>query len=113
MMQLIYKMERAVDIGSGISNVYKYLSFYSKGASVEFIEGDMFSTVINLSKTEVTTEKKNADKIPNKISQNPKITIVELVKATSLSRRGVEWNIDKLEKVGFIKREGSKKQVNG
>jgi len=34
---------------------------------------------------------------------------MELTKRTGLTRRGVEWNIDKLKKEGKIKRIGGKK----
>jgi len=48
-------------------------------------------------------------KILNLIRGKPEITINELVQATGLTRRGVEWNIDKLKEENIIERKGSKK----
>ena len=52
---------------------------------------------------------KTVEKILRVMKENPKITIMELTKRTGLTRRGVEWNIDKLKKEGKIKRIGGKK----
>jgi len=49
------------------------------------------------------------EKILRIMKEKPKITIIELTKQTGLTRRGVEWNIDKLKKEGKIKRIGGKK----
>ncbi len=41
--------------------------------------------------------------------KNPKITAKQIEEATQLSRRGVEYNIDKLKKEGKLKRIGPAK----
>jgi ATP-dependent DNA helicase RecG len=43
------------------------------------------------------------------INENPKITAKQLQETTGLSRRGVEYNLDKLRKEGKLKRTGSTK----
>ncbi len=41
------QMGRAEEIGSGITNVHKYLPLYIENASAEFIEGSKFKTIIH------------------------------------------------------------------
>ncbi|QJR22712.1 hypothetical protein BREVNS_1962 [Brevinematales bacterium NS] len=55
------------------------------------------------------TVEKTVEKIIAAIKENPKITIKELGEKTVLSRRGVEWNIEKLKQQGKLKRIGSDK----
>ena len=57
------------------------------------------------------TVEKTVEKIIHLIEENPKITIKELELMTGLTRRGVEWNIDKLKKQGVIKRVGPKVDI--
>ena len=52
---------------------------------------------------------KAVEKIPNAIKNNSKITQNELMEVTSLTRRGVEWNLAKLKEKGIIKRIGPAK----
>ena len=49
------------------------------------------------------------EKILDAIKSNPKITQNELMEVTSLTRRGVEWNLAKLKEKGIIKRTGPAK----
>lgn len=46
----------------------------------------------------------NIDKILGLMIANPRITTKELEELTALSRRGIEWNIDKLKEQGRVKR---------
>ena len=52
---------------------------------------------------------KTVEKILEAIKSNPKITQNELMEVTSLTRRGVEWNLAKLKEKGIIKRIGPAK----
>lgn len=52
------------------------------------------------------TVDKTVEKIIALLVQNPEITQNELQLATGLSRRGVEWNIQKLKARGIIERIG-------
>ncbi len=52
---------------------------------------------------------KAVEKILNAIKNNSKITQNELMEVTSLTRRGVEWNLAKLKEKGIIKRIGPAK----
>ena len=67
-----------------------------------------FTIIFNRSKVGETVEK-TVKKIIELISQNPKITTKEIEKETGLSRRGVEYNIDKLKKESVLIRIGSRK----
>jgi ATP-dependent DNA helicase RecG len=49
------------------------------------------------------------EKILNAIKENPKITAREIQEITDLSRRGVEYQLDKLKKEKIIERIGPKK----
>jgi len=49
------------------------------------------------------------EKIIEILIKNPKITIKEIQKETGLSRRGVEYNIDRLKKEGILNRIGPDK----
>jgi ATP-dependent DNA helicase RecG len=55
------------------------------------------------------TVEKTVEKIILEITKNPKITQNELIKLTGLTRRGIEWNLQKLKARGIIKRVGPDK----
>ena len=56
-----------------------------------------------------TVDKTNEEKILDAIRVNPGITQQKLVEITGLTRRGVEWNIQKLKVENVIRRVGGKK----
>ncbi len=60
-------------------------------------------------KTVEETVEKTVEKILRHITSNPKITADQLTGLTGLSRRGVEYNLDKLKKEKRIKRLGGDK----
>ncbi|URA10320.1 winged helix-turn-helix transcriptional regulator [Thermospira aquatica] len=108
----------ADELGSGVRNLLKYVKIYSDDEPV-FIEEDIFKIIIPFKedlvnqhsedKSSHKTVEKTVEKIIYAIKENPTITINELVKITGLSRRGVEWNIEKLKQQGKLKRIGSDK----
>ena len=51
----------------------------------------------------------NEEKILDAIRVNPGITQQKLVEITGLTRRGVEWNMQKLKVENVIRRVGGKK----
>ena len=58
---------------------------------------------------EKTVEKaveKTVEKILSAIKQNPKVTQQQLADITGLSRRGIEWNLKKMQSLKIIRREG-------
>ncbi len=70
--------------------------------------GDFFLVTFKRKESLVTVEK-TVEKILLAIKQKPNITIKELQTIIGLSRRGIEWNINKLKSEGRIKRIGSDK----
>jgi ATP-dependent DNA helicase RecG len=52
------------------------------------------------------------EKIISLIKENPDITAKQIEEAIKLSRRGVEYNLDKLKRDGRLKRIGSAKGVH-
>ncbi len=60
-------------------------------------------------KTGVKTRVKTRGEIINLINENSKVTIRELAERTSLTVKGIEWNIKKLKQEGKLKRVGSAK----
>jgi ATP-dependent DNA helicase RecG len=99
------------ELGSGVRNVFKYTELYTPKTKPEFIEEDVFKTIIPLV-TKVgrkTVEETVEEIILNLIKSNPSVTAREMEEATGLSRRGVEYNLDKMKKANVIKREGSTK----
>lgn len=80
------------------------VTFYARQETVEkTVEKTVKKTV------EKTVEKDSPSLILQLIEQNPKISSIALQKATGLSRRGIEWNIEKLKKEGKLKRIGPDK----
>jgi len=55
------------------------------------------------------TREKTREKILRLIRENPEITTTEIATKSNVSPKGVEWNIAKLKKEGFIKRVGPDK----
>ena len=60
-------------------------------------------------KTGENTGENTREKILEFIKEKPEITTYELMERTGLTRRGVEWNLDKMKDEGVIIRKGSKK----
>ena len=62
--------------------------------------------------TQKTTQKKDlttTQKILQLLTENPKMTRVELAKKVNLSPDGIKWNLDKLKKEGKLRRIGPDK----
>ena len=55
------------------------------------------------------TVEKTRGKILRLIQKYPTITSQQLQNETGLKRRGVEYNLEKLQKVGIIRRQGPDK----
>ncbi len=108
---------RVDELGSGIRNTFKYCGIYTPGTKPEFIEGDVFKTVIPLKPEEVTTRKttqkttqKTEDKILDLIRQKPEISRREIAQVMGdITEDGVKYQLNKLKKEGRIKRIGADK----
>ncbi len=90
-------------VGSGIGRI-KELMKQARLLEPVFKTEGMFTVVLHR-----TVEKTPVEIILSKMEENPKVTIKELSELTGLSRRGVEYNIDKLETEKIIERIGGAK----
>ncbi len=111
----------ADELGSGMRNTYKYTKMYS-GGEPEFIEGDIFRTIIPLNDVSVgivgpsnvapnvapsvapnvAPKMQLEDMILNKIIQNNKITRDELAKAADVSKKTIERKLKEMPNVEFV-----------
>ncbi len=62
-----------------------------------------------LSQSSQKTREKAREKILRIIKESPEITTSELSAKSGITIKGIEWNIAKLKKEGFIKRAGPDK----
>ena len=98
--------------GSGIGRIIGY--FKEEDLPLPKFENisDGFQVTVysaSMGKDTEKTVEKTVEKILSMISNNPKITQTELIEATGLTRRGVEWNIEQLKLKKIIKRVDGRK----
>jgi len=119
LMQRISLVEK---IGSGLMRIQNAMKEYGL-PDIEFEADENWFKIIFRRPEEETAEQdektsegireetreKTREKILSLIRKKPEITTKELIEVTGLTRRGVEWNLDKLKKEGTIKRKGAKK----
>ena len=132
--KFFHQIGRAEELGSGIRNMYKYVSYYTSGRDPEFIEEDVFKAVIPVPVKETSKdfeysappvimpkrEQGLGEKLGEKLGEN-EIKIVELMKANKyittkaiseqlkISTTSVDNNISKLKKKGILERIGPAK----
>ena len=101
----------AENAGFGFDKMIKGWKAYKNLEPEFYPEFDFVKIVFPLTDSENTlkTVEKTVEKIIIAIKKNPKITQKELMIITGLSRRGVEWNLQKLKEKKRIKREGADK----
>jgi ATP-dependent DNA helicase RecG len=113
---------RVDELGSGIVNVFRLTSIYTPGAQPQFIEGDVFKTIIPLieedSTTQMTTQMTTqiatqittqiiTEKILELIKQNPSISRTRLaLELGNITEDGVKYHLDKMKEEGMIERVG-------
>jgi ATP-dependent DNA helicase RecG len=115
-------------LGSGVRNLYEYTKIYS-GGEPELIEGDIFKTIVPLSRTanvresvldvrenvldDVLDVRENvlnnvtAETILKHIAEKPETTYAELAEKMSLSSKTIQRYVGKLKNAGRLKRIGS------
>ncbi|MCB0397893.1 MAG: putative DNA binding domain-containing protein [Flavobacteriales bacterium] len=109
---------RVDELGSGIRNVNKYTGIYTPGAKPEFLEGDIFKTIIPLiskkSTTQIATQittrittLKMPERIIELLKENPSMSRKELAEVLGdITEDGVKYHLDKLKEDGKIERVG-------
>ena len=117
---------RVDELGSGVRNTFKYCSIYTPGTKPEFIEDDVFKTIIPLKAQDIKTivhESKweevrrkvgekltdNQFKILVAMYDNPYISGREIAVIINISERKTETNIAKLKRMDLITRIGPAK----
>ena len=107
-------MHLVEQVGSGINRMNDLMEVAGLPLP-EFRTDGMFTVKLLRSKetveetVEKTVEKTSAEKIIEAISNNSLITTNEMMKYSGLSRRGVEYQLDKLKKAGILDRIGGDK----
>ena len=111
----------ADELGSGMRNTYKYTKLYS-GGEPEFIEGDVFRTIVPLNDVSVGVVGPNTvapsdaldvaldvapkmtleEMIMNNIISNNKITRNELAKIAGVSKKSIERKLKEMPNVKYV-----------
>jgi ATP-dependent DNA helicase RecG len=121
---------RVDELGSGVRNTFKYCSIYTPGIKPEFIEDDVFKTIIPLKAKEGKDtvsifnweeirrkvrrkfgEKfgESSEKIIELIFENQYISASEMAKIIGITERAVEKQLAKLKEKNIIDRIGPDK----
>ncbi|MDP3042239.1 MAG: ATP-binding protein, partial [Candidatus Omnitrophota bacterium] len=102
------------EVGSGTNKIVKWCREW--GLPDPVFEYTGTSIVVTLKKapeaagkTAQKTREKTREKTLRFIRENPAITISELAEKSGLTTKGVEWNINRMKKVGLIRRIGPDK----
>lgn len=123
---------RVDELGSGIRNTFKFCSIYTPGTQPEFIEGDIFKTIIPLKAEKLKTiggwaeiRKHLGDQLGDRLGDrlgdsewqileiiwnNPAASITEMAASIKISTTAIEKNIQKLKRKGILERVGSTKK---
>ena len=121
--QLFTQMGRCEELGTGIKQVCKYSIHYSGSEEIEFIEKDVFVTIIPLRKKKLSDNDTDNDtnndtdndtddrlkKILALMKENHSITTKNLSELLNITQITVKRDIEKLKKEGKLKRVGSTK----
>ena len=105
---------RVDELGSGVRNTFKYCGIYTPGTKPEFIEDDVFRTIIPLKgkdgTTQITTQMTTqiiSEKILELLRQHPVMSRKKLAETLgNITEDGVKYHLDKLKKEGKIERVG-------
>jgi ATP-dependent DNA helicase RecG len=97
-----------------VRNTFKYCGIYSPGTRPEFIEGDIFKTIISYKTTNVTTQittqitiQKIPKRIIEKLMENPALSRKELAELLGdITEDGIKYHLEKLKQEGKIERIG-------
>ena len=113
----------ADELGSGVRNLYRYVSLYS-GKNPELIDGDVFRIIVPLddnysADTEVDKVQSAISKCKNctlseiavieYVAKNPTATQGDIAAAIGKSLRSVKTDMSHLQEMGILTREGSRR----
>jgi ATP-dependent DNA helicase RecG len=110
---------RVDELGSGVRNTFKYCGIYSSGTIPEFIEGDIFKTIIPLKDDKTSSEKSQEslyelvadavnDAVSDAVSDAVKVRLIkELI--IIITKNGI--SIDELKKQFQIERATAQRDM--
>lgn len=109
--KLFRMVKLAENIGFGFDKIDENWKAYNSTVPCYQIEFDSVVVDFKMEAQESVGEtvEKTVEKIISLIKENPDITAKQIEEAIKLSRRGVEYNLDKLKRDGRLKRIGSAK----
>lgn len=87
-------------MGTGIKRIKEECKKHGN-INFEIETNGYFIALFKLKKEVLKGVEKTVEKVLELIRENPQITQKELSKKTGLTRRGVEWNIEKLKEKGL------------
>jgi ATP-dependent DNA helicase RecG len=121
---------RVDELGSGVRNTFKYCGFYSPGTNPEFIEDDVFKTIIPLKTKEgkIAVSASDWDEVRRKVRrkfgekfggssekivelifENQYISAIEMGEIIGITERAVEKQLARLKEKEIIERIGPDK----
>ena len=74
-VKFFQQLGRAEELGSGIRNIKKYLPLYSRDAKFEFIEGDLFRTIVCFEDIDVTPQETPQDTPQETPQENIQVSV--------------------------------------
>ena len=106
-------MGRSEELGTGIRNVFRYNKIYSNIEYNDFIEDDVFTTIVPLkiftdNVTDNVTDKR-LKQILHLITDNNTITTNKISNKLNVSKRTILRDIEKLKKQNKLTRVGNEK----
>src|SRR5690554_81329 len=115
--QMFTQIGRSEELGTGVRNVYKYSKAYSGSDNIQFLEEDVFIARVPLTPKYSENKKTVPRNVPRNrlniiqelISENPKITMIEISEICDVSLKTIKRDFQVLKTNGMIKRFGSTK----
>ena len=109
---------RVDELGSGVRNTFKYCGIYTPGTKPEFIEQDVFQTILPMKAEDGTTQNTTqgttqmttqiiSEKIIELLRQDPTMSRKKLAEALgAITEDGVKYHLNKLKEENKIQRVG-------
>ena len=109
---------RVDELGSGVRNTFKYCGIYTPGTKPQFIEEDVFQTILPMKAEDGTTQNTTqmttqmttqiiSEKIIELLRQDPTMSRKKLAEALgAITEDGVKYHLNKLKEENKIQRVG-------
>ena len=119
--KFMLQLGRFEELGSGVTNVNRYLPHYADGALPRFVEADMFTAIVPLSTGAQKREQgslksspegspksspKTSQAILSMLRKQPDLTLQQIATALRITDRAVKKQVARLKDQGDLKRIG-------